>query len=1317
MAGTSYTRQSSFSDGDTISASLFNNEYNKLVNAFSYASSGTTGHRHDGTAAEGGNIHTIGDQDFLNKIVADSTNNRWGFFVQVSSSAVEQIRIQDGAIVPVTDNDIDLGTSSLEFKDAYFDGTLYADAINFNGTSISATAAELNILDGVTSTAAELNILDGVTATAAELNYSDTGSSVGTVVASKVVTVDSNKDVASFRNITLTGELDAGSLDISGDADIDGTTNLDAVDIDGAVQVDGTITVGVDDTGYDVKFFGATASSYMLWDESADDLILAGSGRVVVPASGLVIGSTAVTSTAAELNILDGVTSTAAELNILDGVTSTAAELNILDGVTSTTAELNILDGVTSTTAELNILDGVTATTAELNILDGVTSTTAELNILDGVTVTAAEINTLDGITAVLGELNALDLGSTAVGTAVASKAVILDSNKDYTGIRNFTITGELDAATLDISGDADIDGTTNLDVVDIDGAVDMASTLAVGGVVTANAGVVVDNITIDGTEIDLSSGDLTLDVAGDIIFDADGGNFYFNDGSVGNFLDIQQDSNSVELISRISDADFRIRGNDGGSTINALVFDMSAAGAATFNDKIIATELDISGNVDIDGTTNLDVVDIDGAVDMASTLVVSGAVGIDTAVPSDTHGTWGQLFLGTKGSMISSSGAGGLDGTWLTDNMYVDSDTGAFAYRTTNESSAYLQEGGVHKFYTQASGSAGAGVTLAEKMRMDSSGNVGVGSGAISLGSTDIALQVGSSSHSTPTIQIRSGTSGKGQLWFGDNSGTDVGRYDGYIEYDQSGQDFRIGTASTERMRLNATGLGIGTTSPSSLLHLEAAGSPTVRLVDTTNSATLLAYAQNTDGVVGTYSAHNMLLASNSTVAMTIDTSQNVGIGSTAPAATLDLGSGTGNRGIAWGGTSSNAHYTTIWSEYGTASLILGAGLKPASGAASFVNPYTGTYGYAGIELDSWSDDGIKFYVGADASRTKDAAITPTEAMRITTAGNVGIGVTSTGHALEVRQDGVDVTPFMVTNRNGADDDTTTLGFKNDDAGSGYVPVYLGTRATDASERVNYFFIAVADTDNANVDTDMRLIVDSTGYVGINEPSPDVPLHINLGAEPPAAGMLILEANSAGRQLRIQPPTDSDNGFIDYRGGNLTFLDDGVEVARFQAATSFNLNNKLQLYTTDDKAHYYAFYTHTDDTLRINYDNSGNDEFLMNSSGDLSTTGTITASQSNSDIRLKENIQVIPDAVSKVKSLRGVTFNFKESGEKSTGLIAQEVQEVLPEAVYTAPAFKEGDDFLALHYGNTVGLLVEAIKEQQTQIESLTKRIKELED
>jgi hypothetical protein len=142
-------------------------------------------------------------------------------------------------------------------------------------------------------------------------------------------------------------------------------------------------------------------------------------------AASLTLGGTAVTSTAAELNILDGVTATASEINILDGVTSTTAELNILDGVTSTAAEINKLDGFTGvvadlnyakdlratgvTTTEFNVLDGITATVLELNLLDGVTATTNELNILDGVTATASEINILDGVTATTSELNILD--------------------------------------------------------------------------------------------------------------------------------------------------------------------------------------------------------------------------------------------------------------------------------------------------------------------------------------------------------------------------------------------------------------------------------------------------------------------------------------------------------------------------------------------------------------------------------------------------------------------------------------------------------------------------------------------------------------------------------------------------------------------------------------------------------------------------------------------------------------------------------------------------------------------------------------------
>ena len=149
----------------------------------------------------------------------------------------------------------------------------------------------------------------------------------------------------------------------------------------------------------------------------------------------LKIGGVAVTSTAAELNLLDGVTSTTAELNILDGVTSTAAEINLLDGVTATTAELNILDGVTATAAELNILDGVTSTAAELNLLDGVTSTTAELNILDGVTATTAELNFVDGVTSnVQTQLDAKtndgDNVNVLVGTTSA-QTVPVDGNGD----------------------------------------------------------------------------------------------------------------------------------------------------------------------------------------------------------------------------------------------------------------------------------------------------------------------------------------------------------------------------------------------------------------------------------------------------------------------------------------------------------------------------------------------------------------------------------------------------------------------------------------------------------------------------------------------------------------------------------------------------------------------------------------------------------------------------------------------------------------------------------------------------------------------
>ena len=113
MAG--YTRQRTIADGNTIAADLFNGEYNQIVNAFDV----TNGHKHDGTAAEGPVIGLIGDAGLatpLNKILVDTSNDHLEFYVEVSGASTEQFKVQDGAIVPTTDNDIDLGTSSLEFE-------------------------------------------------------------------------------------------------------------------------------------------------------------------------------------------------------------------------------------------------------------------------------------------------------------------------------------------------------------------------------------------------------------------------------------------------------------------------------------------------------------------------------------------------------------------------------------------------------------------------------------------------------------------------------------------------------------------------------------------------------------------------------------------------------------------------------------------------------------------------------------------------------------------------------------------------------------------------------------------------------------------------------------------------------------------------------------------------------------------------------------------------------------------------------------------------------------------------------------------------
>jgi hypothetical protein len=146
-----------------------------------------------------------------------------------------------------------------------------------------------------------------------------------------------------------------------------------------------------------------------------------------------------------------------------------------------------------------------------------------------------------------------------------------------------------------------------------------------------------VDDITINGSEIS-DAGDLTLNVGGDIILDADGGDIRFSDGGT-QFGIIFKSSNDLALFSTIQDGDLLFRGNDGGTNFTALTLDMSEAGAATFNNKVVATELDISGNIDVDGTANLDNTDIDGTLNTSGVITAQTSANISqVAITSSSN-------------------------------------------------------------------------------------------------------------------------------------------------------------------------------------------------------------------------------------------------------------------------------------------------------------------------------------------------------------------------------------------------------------------------------------------------------------------------------------------------------------------------------------------------------------------------------------------------------------------------------------------------------------------------------------------------------
>jgi hypothetical protein len=309
--GTGYVRNdtaNNIANGNVINADDLDGEFNAVEAAFNNSS----GHTHDGTTSEGAAIEVIGpSQD----IVATASLLR-----------------------PKTNNAVDLGTTSLKYKDLHMAGTA-AIATNATvggtlGVTGATTLSDTLAVTGNQTNTGNLTVNGNTTlGNAASDTVTVTADVASNIIPSADNTYDLGASGSEWKDLYIDGtaNIDTGSID---------TANVGTLAVSGNSTMTGNLTVNGSITGS-----GTIVASTAATLETARTITIAGvtagaanfdgSANITITTSGLTLGGTAVTSTGAELNILDGVTSSTAELNLLDGVTASTAEINYIDGVTS----------------------------------------------------------------------------------------------------------------------------------------------------------------------------------------------------------------------------------------------------------------------------------------------------------------------------------------------------------------------------------------------------------------------------------------------------------------------------------------------------------------------------------------------------------------------------------------------------------------------------------------------------------------------------------------------------------------------------------------------------------------------------------------------------------------------------------------------------------------------------------------------------------------------------------------------------------------------------------------------------------------------